>query len=75
MHRQIAAGIDDREGLLPSAIAGDAALGELIGDNQPEAGVAFVAWVPSGSGFGLRQDLDKPVTVERQPGDRPDSAA
>ena len=68
MHRDIAASIDDREGFVAGAIAHDAPFGELVGDNQPEAGMRFVVGVVCCSWFGLAQDVDKFVTVERQAG-------
>ncbi len=59
MHRDIAASIDDREGFVAGAIAPDGPFGELVGDNQPEAGMRFVVGVVCCSWFGLAQDVDK----------------
>jgi hypothetical protein len=71
----VAAFVDDRQRRFADSRAVDAALRELVGDDQPENRVIGVDGTAGRPGFHIAQHIDHTIGGKRQSRDRTDRAA
>ena len=69
-HGRVLAAIDDVQGPLPHAPAEDAALLELVGDDEPKDRVVLIGRTRRGGPLRFAERVDERLIVERQPRDR-----